>query len=165
MDTARILRHLTFPRWRVHRAFPKNALHAIAMAVRESETLHDGELRFVLEGGMDLPLLLRNVSARQRAVELFSRLRVWDTEHNSGVLIYVQLADRKVEILADRGIHQRVGQAPWQRICAQMQKAFGEGRFEAGAVAGVHDVGRVLAEQFPARRENPDELPNAPVVL
>ena len=161
----RILKHLTYPHWRVRAVFPQAALKAIEAAVTASEKTHDGELRFVVEGGLDLPHLLRGVTARQRAVEAFSQLRVWDTEHNSGVLIYVQLADRQVEILADRGIHKKVGSETWQRICTAMEQAFRAGNFEAGAVAGVAAVGRVLAEHFPAQGENPDELPDAPVVL
>lgn len=161
----RILKHLTTPRWRVRRAFPRVALRAIEAAIAASEKLHQGELRFVVEGGLDLPQLLRGVTARQRAVEVFSLLRVWDTAHNSGVLVYVQLADRQVEILADRGIHAKVGDAPWQRICGEMELAFRAGRFREGAIAGVEAIGRLLAEHYPATQENPDELANAPVVL
>ena len=161
----RTLRHLIYPHWRIRQAFSKSALLAIEAAVEATEKLHDGELRFVVEGGLELPLLLRGVSSRQRAVEVFSQLRVWDTEHNSGVLIYVQLADRQVEILADRGIHQKVGDATWQNICTEMEQAFRSGRFKEGALAGVLAVGQVLAEYFPAKNENPDELPNTPVVL
>lgn len=161
----RMLEHLGFPRWRVRRFFPKAAMRAIAAAVKESEKAHDGELRFVVEGGLDLPYLLRGVSARQRATHLFSRLRVWDTRHASGVLIYVLLADRRVEILADRGIDAKVGQAVWQGICAGMEEAFRAGRFEDGALHGIREVSRVLAEHFPPQGDNPDELPDEPVVL
>lgn len=161
----RILKHLLYPHWRVGQYFPKDALVAIEAEVEASERLHDGELRFVVEGGLDLPLLFHGVTARQRAVEVFSRLRVWDTEHNSGVLIYVQLADRQVEILADRGIHKKVGDEPWQRICSAMEQAFGVGRFQEGAVEGIRAVGQVLAEHFPALKDNPDELDNKPVLL
>ena len=158
-------RHLMYPHWRVRLAFPKAALKAIEARVAASETAHGGELRFVVEGGLDLPHLLRGLSSRQRAVDVFSQLRVWDTEHNSGVLIYVQLADRQVDILADRGIHNKVGEQTWQRICAGMQKAFRAGLFQTGAIEGVEAVGRVLAEHFPAECENQDELPNTPVIL
>lgn len=161
----RILKHLTFPRWRVRRAFPRTALRAIEAAIAASENRHQGELRFVVEGGLDLPELLRGVTARQRAIEVFSQLRVWDTEHNSGVLIYVQLADRQVEILADRGIHQKVGAAAWQRICGEMEQAFRTGEFREGAVAGIAAIGRILAEHFPATQDNPNELANTPEVL
>lgn len=161
----RMLKHLAYPRWRIARAFPGSALKEIEAAIAASESRHEGELRFAVEGGLDLPLLLRHVSPRQRAVQVFSQLRVWDTEHNSGVLIYVQLADRQVEILADRGINARVSQETWQRICADMQQAFGQGRFREGALAGIDAIGRILAQHFPARAANPDELPNAPDVL
>lgn len=162
---ARMLKHLSFPRWRVRRAFPKAAMKAIEAAVKESEKTHEGELRFVVEGGLDLPQLLRGASARQRATQLFSRLRIWDTRHASGVLIYVQLADRQVEILADRGIDEKVGEQTWRRICAGMEEAFRTGRFEDGAITGIREIGKLLAEHFPARGDNPDELPNTPVVL
>lgn len=161
----RIIKHLSYPAWRVSRAFPKAALKAVAAEIGRSEQLHNGELRFVVVGGLDLSRLWCGVSARQHAIEVFSQLRVWDTEDNSGVLIYVQLADRQVEIVADRGIHRKVGDATWQTICASMQQAFRAGRFEDGAVAGVTVVGRVLAEHFPAGDDNPDELPNAVVVM
>lgn len=164
-EMRRILRHLVYSRWRVRSAFPKRALGAIELAVKESETGHDGELRFALEGALGFRQLWRGITARQRAAEVFSQLRVWDTEHNSGVLIYVQLADRRVEILADRGIDSKVGTATWQRICAGMEQAFRNGRFEEGAIEGVRAIGRVLAEHFPAHDVKPDELPDAPAVL
>lgn len=161
----RIFRHLSYPTWRVRGAFPASTLQAIKAAISASEKMHDGELRFVVEGGLDLPHLLRKTSARQRAVEIFSQERIWDTEHNSGVLIYVQLADRQVEILADRGIDRKVGQAGWQAICKQMEKAFTAGDFKAGAIAGVTAIGAVLAEHFPAQGNNPNELPDSPLLI
>lgn len=164
-DFFRIIKHLSFPAWRVSLAFPKSTRKAIADEITRSETQHDGELRFVVVGGLDPARLWRGVSARQHAVELFSQLRVWDTEHNSGVLIYVQLADRQVEILADRGIHKKVGDAAWQAICAGMQQAFRAGKFQDGALEGVRAVSRILAEHFPARQSNPDELSNEVVLM
>lgn len=161
----RLINHLSYPRWRVGRAFSRAALKAIEAEIGRSENQHDGELRFVVVGGLDIPRLWGGVSARQHAVDVFSQLRVWDTEHNSGVLIYVQLADRQVEILADRGIDRKVGDATWQSICASMQQAFRAGRFQEGAVTGVKAVGLVLAEHFPARDHNPDELSNDVVVM
>lgn len=165
MNMQRFLKHLTFPRWRVYRAFPRQSLKAIEAAVQASERSHAGELRFVVEGGLELAPLLRGVSARERALEAFSLLRVWDTEGNSGVLIYVQLADRRVEIVADRGINGKVGEATWRRVCAAMEEEFRAGRFETGALKGIEAVGRVLAEHFPAPADNPDELSDSPVVL
>jgi uncharacterized membrane protein len=165
MDLKRLIRHLLYPDWRTRRTFPARSRRAIEDAVAASEVRHAGELRFVIEGALDIGQLLRGVTARQRAVELFSELRVWDTEANSGVLIYVQLADRQVEILADRGIHRRVGDAPWQAICRAMEAEFRAGRFEAGALAGVRAIGDILTREFPAGGDNPDELANAPELV
>ncbi len=165
MNLKRILRHLSYPQWRTRRAFPPDSLRAIEAAVAASENTHRGELRFVVEGGLDLPLLLRGVDAHVRAIELFSQLRVWDTEENSGVLIYVQFADRRVEFVADRGIHARVGNAGWQAICRDMEQAFAAGQFEAGVLTGLAAIGRLLAAHFPVGTDNPDELANAPTLL
>lgn len=161
----RILDHLLYPRWRALRVFPLRARRAVEAAVRASEATHSGELRFVIEGGLDTAQLLRGVSSRQRAAQLFRRLKVDRTKGQSGVLIYVQLADRRVEILADRGIDARVAEDTWRTICRLMEEAFAAGDFERGAVAGVEAVGRVLAAHFPAAPDDIDELPNAPEVL
>jgi uncharacterized membrane protein len=138
---------------------------AIEEAVKHSEALHRGESRFAVEAGLDLDELRRGTSIRERAVEVFSQLRVWDTAENTGVLIYVQWLDRRVEIVADRGIAAQVPQAEWERICRQMEVAFGEKRFSEGSVAAVCAVGRLLAARFPARADNPNELSNRPVLL
>ncbi len=165
MNVKRILRHLLLPSWRVWRAFPRRVLQAIERAVAESEQRHDAELRFAVEAGLPLAVLLRGQSARQRAVEVFSQLRVWDTEHNSGVLIYVQLIDRKVEILADRGINALVPQVEWEAICRRVEQNYRKGEFEQGTLAAVEEITVRLARHFPPRAANPDELPNRPVVL
>lgn len=114
---------------------------------------------------MSFPHLLHGTTARQRALEVFSDLNVWDTEDNSGVLIYVLLADRQVEILADRSINKMVGEATWQAICHNMETAFHDGRFREGAIAGVRAISQVLARHFPAHGPNPDELPNAVIII
>lgn len=165
MNLQRIFRHLSYPQWRTRRAFPLSTRRAIEAAVAASENSHRGELRFVVEGGLDLPLLWRGVDAHTRAIDVFAQLRVWDTEENSGVLIYVQLADRRVEIVADRGIHARVGNAGWQAICHDMEQAFAAGQFEAGALTGLDAIGQLLAAHFPAGMDNPDELANTPTLL
>lgn len=161
----RILDHLLYPRWRALRVFPPAARKAVEAAIRASERTHAGELRFAVEGGLDTAHLLRGIGSRRRAGEVFRKLKVGETRNRSGVLIYVQLADRRVEILADHGIHAKVADGTWRGICAVMEKAFAAGRFEAGAVAGVEAVGRVLAEHFPASAEKADELPDSPEVL
>ena len=165
MNLKRTFRHLFAPDWLVYRAFPRAALRRIEAAIRQSEAAHRGELRFAVEAGLDLLPLLRGLTPRQRALEAFSRLRVWDTEENSGVLIYLQLVDRDIEIVADRGISATVGQARWDAICHRMEEAFRARRFEAGVLEGVTEITMLLTAHFPARRENPDELPDRPVVL
>ncbi len=135
-----------------------------AYEIAASESAHLGELRFVVEASQSLHGLLHDQSARARAVELFSQLGVWDTEHNSGVLIYVQLVDRRVEIVADRGINARVEEGFWNAICRRIEAAYRAGSFEQGTLLALNDVTAVLAEHFPATGDNPDELPNAPVI-
>lgn len=165
MAVLRILKHLVHGRLQVLRRFPPSTMAAIKEAIRQSETSHMGELRFAVEAALDWRDLLRGVTPHERAIEMFSRLRVWDTEHNSGVLIYLLLADRQVEIVADRGIHARVGEQGWQAICREMEYAFRAGDFERGAVAGITRIGALLAQHFPAQGENPDELSDDPVVI
>jgi uncharacterized membrane protein len=161
----RVLSHLFSGPWRVRRAFPPHILRAIEAAVRASEATHHGEIRFAVETALELGALLRGQSGRERAIEVFSDLRVWDTEDNNGVLIYLLLADHDVEIIADRGIHARVGTEGWQEICAQMEVMFRQGRFDEGIIAGIAAVSRHLARHYPRRGTDTNELPDAPVVL
>jgi uncharacterized membrane protein len=165
MNLKRIFRHLLLPHWSIGLAFPKRVLLAIERAVAESEQRHDAELRFAVEAGLTFAALRRGQTARQRAVEVFSQLRVWDTEHNSGVLIYVQLIDRKVEILADRGISVFVPQVEWDAICRRIEQSYRRGAFEAGTLAAIEEITMRLARHFPPRETNPNELPNRPIVL
>ncbi len=165
MQLARVLRHLATGALAVRRRFPPAALAAIESAIRDSETRHSGEVRFAVEAALDLGPLWRGQTARERAVEAFSQLQVWDTVQNNGVLIYLLLADRDVEIVADRGIAAKVLPSDWQAICARMEAELRSDRFEAGALAGIHAVGELLSRHYPPGAENPDELPNPPVVL
>jgi uncharacterized membrane protein YgcG len=165
MVLARVLRHVLSPPWRSRTAFPPATLQAIERAIQSSEASHRGQIRFAVETALELLPLLRGVTARERALEVFSALRVWDTEHNNGVLIYVLLADRDVEILADRGLHARLGAADLERICRAMEQAFRAGRFQEGVVAGIEALGSYLARHFPREAPGPNELPDQPVVL
>lgn len=165
MDLKRIMRHLIAPQWVVDRMFTAETMRAIESAIRDSERAHDGELRFAVEGGLNLWLLLHGRTPRARAIEIFSQLRVWDTEHNSGVLIYVQVVDRRIEIVADRGINAKVEQREWDAIARAMEGAFRAQRYQAGAMEGLREITALLARHFPPTGTNPDELPNAPVVL
>jgi uncharacterized membrane protein len=165
MKVARTARHLLTTPWAVKRAFPAHTMESIARAIRETERSHVGQIRFAVEHALEPRELRRDVSAHDRAVEVFSELRVWDTEHNNGVLIYVLLADRDVEIVADRGIHARAGTEAWETICRQMEEAFRRGEFESGVVRGIHAVGQHLTAAFPRRGTQANELPDEPVIV
>lgn len=165
MNFKRTMRHLSSGRAAARRTFPQRTLDAIEHAIGDAEAKHDGQIRFAVEAALDLKSLQVGKSARERALEVFSQLRVWDTEHNNGVLIYLLLADRHIEIIADRGIHTRLGQETWEAVCREMEAAFRAGQFEAGALAGIQSVGQHLARHFPARSDKPNEMPDSPVVL
>ena len=160
----RMIKHLFFPRWRLKCSFPSRTLTAIEQAVKKSESLHLGEIRFAVESALEPGALWRNQTARERAIEVFSQLHVWDTERDNGVLIYILLADRDVEIVADRGMACHVSNEQWQAICHTMEQAFGAGDFEHGSVAGIEAVTKLLAQFFPAGGENVNELPDKPYV-
>jgi uncharacterized membrane protein len=165
VSARRILKHFLTPHWIARRAFPRATLQRIETAIRQSETTHAGELRFAVEAALDPGLLLKGVAPRQRAREVFAQLGVWDTEHNGGVLIYVQLVDRRIEILADRGIASKVAQSTWDAICRRMETAFRAGQFETGALEGIREITALLARHYPPTGENPNELPDRPVLL
>ena len=165
MYIKRIARHLLVTDGQVSRAFDRSTLNKIETAIKASEAEHLGEIRFVVEGGLDGAPLFKGQSARERAIDLFSQLRVWDTQHNTGVLIYVLLADRAVEIVADRGIHAKVDSQEWRKVCSQMEAAFRQSNFEGGVVAGVQAVTRHLLQHFPADSHHRNELPDKPMVL
>ena len=157
--------HTFMPPWRWQLVFPAAVLKDIEMAVKQSEHLHRGELRFAIENALAPTWVWRGMSARQRATEVFSNLRVWDTEENSGVLIYLLLADREVHIVADRGIARRVPQAEWDAVAQAMQKAFRQGDFRRGSLEGVERITLMLATHFPPGADNPNELSNKPVIV
>ena len=161
----RIFKHLVASRWQVRRRLPRRSMLAIEDAIAEPEKLHMGELRFAVEAGLEWYELVAGVTSRERAVEVFSQLRIWDTELNSGVLIYLLLADRKVEIIADRGIHARVGNEAWTGICQDMESSFRTGDFEGGVLLGISAISNLLLQHFPAHADNQNELDNHPVVL
>lgn len=164
MKLKRILRHYAIPAWWVKRLFPAAALRNIEAVIRATEKTHAGQIRFAVESALTTQALLRSVSARERAIDLFSALRVWDTESNNGVLVYLLLADRDVEIVADRGIHKKVGAEEWERICRQMEEHFRAGRFEEGVTAGIRAIGTHLERHYPGGNRG-NELPDTPVIL
>jgi uncharacterized membrane protein len=165
MGIRRIGRHLLEHHWRVRRIFTPKVLAAIEQAIKAGEATHSGQVRFVVEGALDGKPLFRDQPARERALDIFSHLRVWDTAHNNGVLIYLLLADHIVEIVADRGIDAKVGAAGWNKICADMEADFKAGKFESGAIRGIEAVSKQLAAHFPKHGRGRNELPDAPVVI
>ena len=161
----RWLRHLFMPPWAWRRAFPQATLDAIESAIRASEVTHHGEIRFAIENTLAASSVWSGLTGRERAVEVFSNLRVWDTEGNSGVLVYLLLADHDIEIVADRGIAARVEAEAWEAIAQTMEAAFRQGKFERGALAGIEQISVLLAAHFPPTGDNPNELANRPVII
>jgi uncharacterized membrane protein len=169
MQLARFLRHSVATHWRTRTLFPKASRDAIERAVVEAERSHRGQIRFVIETALSPHQVLHGVSAHEHALDVFSHLRVWDTEHNNGVLIYVQVADRHVEIIADRAFKDRVSTAEWAAVCRLMEQDFRAGQFERGALAGIKAVGALLSTHFsPLATDAANtgtELPAAPTLL
>lgn len=161
----RIVRHLLMTHWQVRRAFPQETLRKIEKAIAESESTHIGQLCFAVEGALSGTSLFKGLSARERAVEVFSQLRVWDTEHNNGVLIYLLLADRSVEIVADRGIHAKVEPGEWDAVCRDMEAAFRRAEYQRGVIAGIQAISQHLGRHFPAQASGKNELSDRPVIL
>lgn len=152
--------------FQLRQRFPMALLDELADAITVGERGHLGEVRFAVESRLTVRAVLAGVDARSRAREVFAQLRVWDTEDNCGVLIYLLLSEQRIEIVADRGIARRVEQAQWDAICGLMRDHFAAGRWREGSLGGLAAINALLCEHFPAGdRENPDELPDRPVVL
>lgn len=160
----RILRHLFAPS--VRRAFPPQVLEHIHQAIVASEKQHRGEICFAVDAALSLRQLWAGTSARECAEEAFAALRVWDTEENNGVLIYLLLAEQRIEILADRGVAARVSEAHWQDICQHIAASLAQGQYQAAIIGAVDEIGALLAQHYPCDAGGGvDELPNRPVIL
>ncbi len=162
MKLARLFRHRWLDETDARRALGAAALQRLEQRVTRSEKRHSGEIRLCVEAGLPLSYLWRDLTPRQRAVTMFGKLRVWDTEHNNGVLIYLLLAERAIEIVADRGLARHVSAAQWETLIAGMRDAFRGGRFEEGLTQAVVVVDGLLAQHFPLGEgeANPNELPD-----
>ena len=169
MKLRRLLRHIVATHWRTRILFPASTLDAIEEAIGRAERAHAGEIRFAIETSLAPLHVIADLTPRARALDVFAQLRVWDTEANNGVLIYVQMADHSVEIVADRGVAGRVGQAEWAGVCRMMEEHFRARRFKIGSVAGVEAVGALLARHFPAQAPRQsavgNQLPDRPTLL
>jgi hypothetical protein len=165
MDLRRYWKHVIMTPHAVRRAFPASTLDAIQREVAAQERRHGGQVCFVVEGELHTSQLWHDVDARTRARQVFALQGVWNTEHNNGVLIYLLLAERRVEIVADRGIDARVQPADWARVVAAMDPLLRTARYEEAALAGVRGVSDLLAAHFPALPGDHNELPDRPVLI
>ena len=165
MDWKRFWRHVAMTPGRAAKAFHRETLEAIERQVHAGEQRHTGEVVFIVESELTTAQLMDGLSSRDRAREVFAAHGVWNTQDDNGVLIYVLLADRKVEIVADRGIDRVVEAGAWRAICDAMDAHFSKGEYEAGAIAGVTAVSRLLEHHFPAGDTPRNELPDRPVML
>lgn len=165
MSWRRFFKHFFYRFRSIHRSFSKESLENITQAITESEKEHDAELVFALESGISPLLALKGFSARQRSIDVFSQLRIWDTEKNSGVLLYLLLADHDIEILVDRGINSLTKPEEWEAICRAMEGNFREGKFEEGVKLGILEITKILKKHFPKTAGDKNEIPNRPVIL
>ncbi|HWJ94515.1 MAG TPA: TPM domain-containing protein [Telluria sp.] len=161
----RLLRHWGSSAADARRAFPADTLAAIGQAIADGEKTHRGEVRLIVEKAMPADAIWSGMSNRQRAVALFADYGVWDTEENCGVLIYVNLAEHKVEIVADRGIDRKIDEATWRQVCRTMTDGFRQGRFHDSTLAAIDRVNELLRTHFPADGERANELPDSPLML
>jgi uncharacterized membrane protein len=162
---SRLFRHLFTPFWILRLRFKAPMLAEVTRRIQDVERVHPGELRFVVEHALELGDLLYGLTPRERALELFGLLRVWDTEHNSGVLIYVLHAEHAVEIVADRGIARHVPQSDWEALCRDLEKDFRAGRYGEGALAAVNGAATLLEKHYPGQTAGHNELPDQPLLL
>jgi uncharacterized membrane protein len=165
MRLRRILKHLFTTNLQARRCFPTHVLNAIEQEIRTCEARHSGEIRFAVEIALEGPALWHDQSPRRRALDVFALLRVWDTARRNGVMIYLLLADRDVEIVADRGFEGLVSPAEWEAACRVMETHLRAGRYKEGAVAGVGAVSALVERHFPPEPRDVNELPNRPVIL
>ena len=161
----RLLQHLFCLPWREKRLFPDKLLGELQELIRKSEQHHSGEIAFAIERSLSMLDLLRGVGARERALRVFSDLRIWDTERNSGVLVYVLVSDRNFEIVADRGIGKAVAPEQWELICREMEQMFRAGKFEEGLTQGISEINSLLCQHFPQQSGDVNELADSPVRL
>jgi uncharacterized membrane protein len=166
LTLARLLRHRWMDAADTHKAIPPELVERLGRRVAASEQRHSGQIRLYVEASLPLSYLWRGATPRERAIAMFGKLRVWDTEANNGVLIYLLLAENAIEIVADRGLASRVSAGEWQAIVQRMGSAFRERRFEDGLTQALEEVSALLVAHFPreAGQANPNELPDAPVL-
>ena len=165
MAWPRALRHAATTHRAAEKRFSRDALARLQTAITEGEKTHRGEVRLIVEAALPLRKIRRGMSTRQRAIDLFGTFRVWDTEENNGVLLYVNVADRRVELIADRAAARVVSDAAWQAICEGLQEGFKRGQFEAGTATAIAAIHALLAAHFPAAGARENALSDTPVMI
>ena len=161
----RFVKHLFSTHAAGKRAFPPASLKAIETAIADGEKLHCAEVRLIVEHSLSACAVFHRMTSRQRAIELFSQYKMWDTEENCGVLLYVNLADRKVEIIADRAVTKLISDKEWHAVCRTMTDGFARGEFHNSTTAALTQLNALLQSYFPASGEHPNQLPNKPIVV
>jgi uncharacterized membrane protein len=162
---SRIWRHLVTTSATARRVFPPASLDDIQKAIAKGETLHRAEVRLVIEPSLSIQAVLNGTSSRERAVELFSLYDIWDTEENCGILIYVELADHKVEIVADRGVSRIINESEWQEICQTMTRGFARNSYGDAVIEAIEKLNALLHVRFPDDDAGMNQLSNRPIML
>jgi uncharacterized membrane protein len=162
---SRAIKHLCTTAAAGRRAFPEDTLKAIQAAIAEGERRHRAEVRMIVEAALSVPSAWNGVSARERARELYSHYRIWDTEENCGVLVYVNLADHKVEIVADRGVGRVISARDWQAVCRTMTQGFAQGDFHNSVIAALNQLNALLQEHYPDDGSRRNQLSDKPLVI
>ena len=162
---ARLIKHMTTTKAKARRLFPAETLSAIEAAIADGEHQHRAEVRIIIEPALDVADIAARMTPRQRAVELFALHRIWDTEENCGVLVYINLADHKVEIVADRAIGRLIGKEDWHAVCQTMTKAFALRQYHQGVVAALAQLNQLLQRHFPDNGTGDNQLSNKPMFL
>lgn len=161
----RLFKHLFTTTAAGRRVFPEDALKAIEETIAEGETRHRAEVHMIVEPALDAQAVLNGMSSRERARELFSDYRVWDTEENCGVLVYINLADHKVEIVADRGVGREIPAGEWEVICRTMTQGFARGEYRESVIGALRRLNSLLEQHYPDDGSAHNQLPNRPVML
>ena len=167
MDWSRMTRHFMASQRGTHKLFSPETMQRLQQVIADGEATHRGEVRLIVESALPLRKVRRGMTTRQRALDLFGTFRVWDTEENNGVLLYINVADQRLEIIADRAASRRIGDPHWQTVCGLARSSFKQGEFEQGLVQALESIHDALATAFPAERGTPrkNELPDAPTVI
>ena len=161
----RLFKHLFTIKAAAKRAFPPETLKAVEAAIAEGEKTHRAEVRLIVEHCLPMGAVLARLRPRQRAIELFGRYRIWDTEENCGVLVYVNMADRVVEIVPDRAVMRLITRDEWRAVCDTMTSGFAQGNFRDSTIAALNQLNALLQTHYPAGKPHANQLPNQPVVL